>query len=101
MHASITTTEGVSFSQSIASFGYSGNASALDFTAVVDWGDGQASPGSIQGGSGSFSVTGTHTYTEEGNYAISVLVSHQGKGKLLLPGGSATVASRPCSGSVW
>ncbi len=53
-------------------------ATTNDFTATIDWGDGSPfSVGTVTqpGGVGSvFSVLGTHTYTEEGGYTITVTV---------------------------
>ena len=45
------------------------------FTAVIDWGDGTTSPGVIAGTVNSFTVTGTHTYAEEGTYAVKATVT--------------------------
>jgi hypothetical protein len=51
-----------------------------DFTAVIAWGDGATSAGSVALSPGvtaapQFAVTGTHTYQDEGRYTISVSVS--------------------------
>jgi hypothetical protein len=44
-------------------------ATAAEYSATINWADGTAAtPGVITGGSGSFTVTGTHTYAEEGKY---------------------------------
>ena len=37
-----------------------------EYHATITWGDGQVTTGSVAGGSGSFTVTGSHTYQEEG-----------------------------------
>src|SRR5262249_48748625 len=50
---------------------------ASDYTATIDWGDGGTSSGDISG-SGSFIVTGSHTYAEEGTYALTVTIYDQG-----------------------
>jgi hypothetical protein len=49
-------------------------AVASDFTAIVDWGDGTTSAGTITGSNGSFAVTGSHTYTFGGQDTITVTV---------------------------
>jgi hypothetical protein len=46
-----------------------------EFVATVDWGDGTTTVGTISGGSGAFTVTGSHTYTQNGQDAIIVNVS--------------------------
>ncbi|MGC8642304.1 MAG: TIGR03118 family protein, partial [Isosphaeraceae bacterium] len=61
------------------------NARSSNFTAVINWGDGTTSPGSIasQGslnGSPLFTVTGTHTYDEAGNYPVVVSITDLGTG---------------------
>src|SRR5882672_10371212 len=39
---------------------------ASAFTATIDWGDGTTTTGTVVGSNGSFSVTGGHTYADEG-----------------------------------
>lgn len=56
-----------------------------DLSAVIEWGDGTSSPGTILGSSGSYTVDGTHTYANLGEFAIKV--------KVLNAGGSSTEAS--------
>jgi hypothetical protein len=40
-------------------------ATAAEYTASIDWGDGHTSAGTINGGAGSFAVSAPHTYAEE------------------------------------
>jgi streptogramin lyase len=48
-----------------------------DLQAVINWGDGSSSPGSLSGtGSSGFSVGGTHTYTMFGPFTASITVSN-------------------------
>jgi hypothetical protein len=57
-----------------------------DFTATINWGDGTTDAGTIlNNGDGTFSVTGDHTYREEGTFMFSVAVSNNA--------GSTTTAS--------
>ena len=50
-----------------------------DYAATIDWGDGTRSAGTITGDPGGpFTVTGGHTYAEEGTYAVSVLITDLG-----------------------
>jgi hypothetical protein len=46
-----------------------------DFSALINWGDGQTTIGTITGGPAAYSVTGSHTYTATGNYTTSVTVA--------------------------
>ncbi len=45
-----------------------------DFVALINWGDGHTSSGSIQGGTGVFTVSGTNTYALGGTYTTTVTV---------------------------
>ena len=51
-----------------------------DFTATIDWGDGTSSTGTITGSSGSFTVSDSHTYTEDGSFSVSVTVADDAPG---------------------
>jgi hypothetical protein len=70
--------EGTSLMRTVATF-YDGNSSGTpgDYTATIDWGDGSpTSAGTISGPTGGpFTVTGTHTYVEEGSYAVAVTIT--------------------------
>src|SRR5207302_6462689 len=60
---SFNATEQASFTGAVATFTDANpNASPGDFSITINWGDGDASTGSISGQSGSFTVIGTHTY---------------------------------------
>jgi PKD repeat protein len=61
------------------------NDTASQFTASINWGDNTSSSGTVNGSSGSFSVTASHAYAEEGTYSVSVTISG--------PGGPITVHS--------
>jgi hypothetical protein len=70
-----------------------------DLSATIDWGDGTpASPGTITGGNGSFSVAGTHTYAQAGSYTITVTVTRNGVGSVVATD-SALITSTPTSGA--
>ncbi len=60
----ITTIEGHSFTGKVVDIGACSLASA-----TIDWGDGAASDGTTDGGTG---IQGTHTYAEESSYSGSV-----------------------------
>ncbi len=69
------------------------NESVANLMAIINWGDGTTSPGMIGGGSGSFTVSGGHTYIEEGQYSISVAASNAGS--QLSIGSQASVFDAP------
>jgi hypothetical protein len=59
-----------------------------DFSATIDWGDSSpTSVGTVTGGSGSFNVSGPHTYADEGSFTFSVTVTEIG------PGGASSTSS--------
>jgi hypothetical protein len=59
------------------------------FTASIDWGDGTKTTGTVSGGNGSFTVTGGHTYADEGSFPVGVTITD-----------TANNASLPLSGTV-
>jgi PAS domain S-box-containing protein len=72
----INTTEGQPFVGTVATF-TDGDPSAGpgSFTATINWGDGTTTAGQVlEDASGTFSVSGSHTYAEEGS-AIPFLVT--------------------------
>ncbi|HWB08934.1 MAG TPA: DUF4214 domain-containing protein [Pirellulales bacterium] len=88
----------LSANQPVATFTDPGGAHALsEYTATVDWGDGStADAGTItfNPNTGVFTVSGQHTYAEEGSYRLTVVVDHS-----LAPSSTtvstAVVADRP------
>jgi hypothetical protein len=73
----ISPTEGTSFSGEVASVSDPDpNATAAEYSATIDWGDGTTSAGTISGPiGGPFSVVGDHTYAEEGTYSVTVTIT--------------------------
>jgi hypothetical protein len=68
-------------------------ATAAEYTATINWGDGSPTqPGTVSGGApgspGKFTVSGSHTYAEEGGYKITVVITDTDN-----PSNTATVAS--------
>ncbi len=51
------------------------NATASKIQAVINWGDGQTSPASISGSSGTFAIAGSHAYATAGSYSVSVTIT--------------------------
>jgi hypothetical protein len=77
---SLSATEGIDTGEvTVATFTTADlGAQASDFTATVAWGDGLIDVGTIDGGSGSFTVSDGHAYAEKGSYTISVDVTASG-----------------------
>jgi uncharacterized repeat protein (TIGR01451 family) len=73
----VSAVEGAGFSGNVATFDDpDSSATASEYSAVIDWGDGSpTSAGTISGSGGSFTVNGTHTYSEEGTYSITVVIT--------------------------
>ena len=76
--------EGVSYSGPVATFsdpGFPTNTPA-DFSATINYGDGTTAPGVITAGpgAGNFTVSGTHTFLEEGTSPITVVVTDNAPG---------------------
>jgi hypothetical protein len=90
--------EGQAFSGSTLNFTQSFDNSASDFSAIIDWGDGTTPTAGtvVRNSAGSYSVNGTHTYTEEGSFPISTTVNDDSPSSLAATGVSAaTVADAP------
>src|SRR5205085_1268067 len=88
---SIVATEGAAFSGVVATFTDANvNSSVADFTAVISWGDGNSSAGTVTAdGGGLFTVTGNYTYAEEGTYAITILITDVGAASTSVAGSAA------------
>lgn len=97
----LNATEGASATRTVATFtDPDTSAAASEYAATIDWGDGSTSAGTISGGNGSFTVTGDHTYAEEGSYHLSVTITdvdNTGNAQTVNP--SATVADAPLAAS--
>ena len=75
----VNATEGQSFTAVVANFTDANVQATSDaYTVMIDWGDGQTSPGSVQANplqAGQFAVAGSHVYAEEGTESVKVTVS--------------------------
>jgi RHS repeat-associated protein len=67
-------TEGLPFTGVVASF-TDRLTGAGDYSAIITWGDGHSSPGTIVPVGSAFEVVGTNTYMEEGAYPVSVQIT--------------------------
>jgi Tol biopolymer transport system component/alpha-tubulin suppressor-like RCC1 family protein len=93
---SIGATEGSSFSAPVASFSEKTGADpAAAFTASIDWGDGSQAAGTVSGPSGGpFTVTGTHTFAEEGSFKVKTTLTQTASGATAAAQATASVQPR-------
>lgn len=57
----------------------SASATASDYSATIDWGDGSVSPGVVKSiGKGSYHILGSHVYQAPGTFTLSTSVSRGG-----------------------
>lgn len=71
--------EGAMFSGAVASFvdpdpAAANDTPAADYSASIDWGDGHTTTGVLAGTGAGFTVSGSHTYAEEGTYPVRASV---------------------------
>ncbi len=76
----VSAVEGQSFSGPVATFADSdatdSRDSAANDSATIDWGDGTSTPGTITpDGGGHYTVSGSHTYADEGTPTVTVTVA--------------------------
>jgi hypothetical protein len=69
-------------SQTLATFRDPGGAelASEDYSANITWGDGSASAGAITRNGDMFTVSGSHRYVEQGDYAVGVTIHHDSSG---------------------
>ena len=94
--ATVVSNEGAVFSGAVASFNdANAGATAADLTATITWGDGTTSIGTVTG-TGPFTVSGTHSYSEGGSYPTLVTIKDDG-GSVLTLSGTASISDFPLS----
>jgi hypothetical protein len=78
----------------VAIFGDNSGLPASDYTAMIDWGDGTTTVGSVSGSGGTFTVTSAtaHTYADEGNFTAVVTVTRTTDNATIAPSGTVAVA---------
>ncbi len=65
----------------LATFTHAGGIeSASDFTATIEWGDGLTSAGTVSLAAGVYTVSGSHTYTDEKDFPVKVSIQDVGAG---------------------
>jgi hypothetical protein len=76
----VSTTSPQAFSGTVAKFTDANTSSTTaDFTATIDWGDGSpTSKGTVSGSGGSYSVSGSHSYTSTGEFTVKVHIVDDG-----------------------
>jgi hypothetical protein len=77
----VNATSGTAFNGAVSTFTDPGGAEANDgthYTASIDWGD-KTTPttGTISVSSGTFTVSGSHTYAASGPYTITTSINHE------------------------
>jgi hypothetical protein len=92
--------EGVPFQALVATFADietgAGSRTAADFAAAIDWGDGQASPGTIVPlGNATYGVVGAHTYEASGAFQVSITIVNRVTGRADTAESQAFVADVP------
>jgi hypothetical protein len=76
--------------QTVATFTDSRDNDPADaFTALIDWGDGSSTPGTVTLDSGVYSVLGTHQYVLVGTYPITVTIDHANSTEQIVMGTAA------------
>lgn len=90
---SISSTAGIAFTTSVATFADADTTSAAsDFTANINWGDSTPlATGTVTGSNGNFTVSGTHTYASAGPFSVVVNVTDVG-GSTAMITSSATIS---------
>lgn len=62
--------------RTVATFTHGNNSEdPSTFTATIDWGDGTSSAGTVSLAGGIYSVAGSHTYSDEGSFAVKVKIN--------------------------
>ena len=75
----IQSVAGQTFTGIVGSFSQYPLTPVTDFTASINWGDGDISPGTVTAGTnGTFVVSGTETFANAGNFAVTVTILNTG-----------------------
>jgi hypothetical protein len=102
----VTANTGATFKKKVATFTSSrAGAKKNDFSATIDWGDGDSSAGTVRKQGPRFGVLGQHKYTVCGSYTITVGITDnvasengQGTGSAIAAGpGTTPIVTAPVS----
>ena len=88
-------TEGVALpaTTTVASFTDTNTGdTAATLTAAINWGDGTTTSGTVSGSNGAFTVTGGHSYADEGSELLGVTITDTANSTTLPLSGTVTVA---------
>jgi choice-of-anchor A domain-containing protein/RHS repeat-associated protein len=66
---------------------------AAGYTATIDWGDGSTSPATVTYQDGVGTVTGSHTYADNGTYSVRVIVRSANSGPVDYQDTTATITN--------
>ncbi|MBV8567043.1 MAG: type I secretion C-terminal target domain-containing protein [Methylobacteriaceae bacterium] len=61
------------------------------FAATINWGDGTSASGTVTGSNGSFSVSGGHTYADEGTSSLTVTITRSSDNTQIAPAGNVAI----------
>jgi hypothetical protein len=91
--SAMSATAGRPFTGTVATFTDANpSASPRDFSATINWGDGQYSAAAIGPHAGGFIVTGSHTYSAAGSYPTTITISDVGGARSTARGAAAVHA---------
>lgn len=93
--STVNGTVGTAVSATVAAFSHGdGRLPAADFSATIDWGDGQTSAGTVSAANAAYTVAGTHTYTRSGTYAVAITIV-EGRVATVAPASAIIVSTTP------
>jgi len=72
----VSAVEAATFNRQVATFtDPDASATAGEYAATIEWGDGTSTKGAVSGSGGNFAVSGEHTYADEGAYEVKVAIT--------------------------
>ena len=76
-----TTPEGTAFNGTVATFSDADTSKTpASFVSTINWGDSTTTAGTITGSTGVFTLSGQHTYADEGTFSVSMTITETGAG---------------------